>query len=51
MMLLKHQEQIDKLRANNPSFNDLLKEYEAAESEKLKRELENKINEILIKIK
>jgi len=50
-MLSKSIELIEKLRANNPSFNDLFKEYEAAESEKLKRELENKINEILIKIK
>ena len=50
-MLSKSIELIEKLRANNPIFNDLFKEYEAAESEKLKRELENKINEILIKIK
>ena len=56
MMLSKYQERVDKLRSNNPSFNTLYQEYEAAEyeaaeSEKQKRELENKINEILIKVK
>ena len=51
MMLSKYQERIDKLRSNNPSFNTLYQEYETAESEKQKRELENKINEILIKVK
>ena len=50
-MLSKYKEQIEKLRANNPSFDKLFKDYESAESQQLKTELENKIIQILEKVK
>ena len=50
-MLSKYKEQIEKLKANNPSFKALFDEYEAANPEKLKQELEIRIKEILEKAK
>lgn len=50
-MLTKYQDQINRLKINNPSFKALFDEYESADSEKLKQELEIRILEILEKVK
>ena len=50
-MLSKYQDQINTLKNNNPSFKALCDQYESAESEKLRQELEIRIIEILEKAK